>query len=163
MAIDESDGLEPAEAPTRRWTSRPPLPTERTLPHEAARAQVPFVDGEGRRENMDEADAIRHAKNEVLLRRYNEHVEAERMLVQPTLSEWVCECADERCAQPVKLSIAEYEAVRAEPTHFFVVPSDEHVAPEIEYVVGREPRYWVIAKIGVGAEISRREQEPRRT
>lgn len=76
MAIDESDGLEPAEAPTRRWTSRPPLPTERTLPHEAARAQVPFVDGEGRRENMDEADAIRHAKNEVLLRRYNEHVEA---------------------------------------------------------------------------------------
>jgi len=52
---------------------------------------------------------------------------------------------------------------RAEPTHFFVVPSDEHVAPEIEYVVRRKPRHWVIAKIGVGAEISRREQEPRRT
>jgi hypothetical protein len=101
--------------------------------------------------------------NEVLLRRYNEHVEAERMLIQPTLSEWVCECADENCAQPVRLSIAEYEAVRAEPTHFFVVPSDEHVAPEIEYAVRREPRYWVIAKIGLGAEISRREQEPRRT
>ena len=43
------------------------------------------------------------------------------------------------------------------------MPSDEHVAPEIEYVVRREPRHWVIAKIGVGAEISRREQEPRRT
>ena len=112
---------------------------------------------------MDEADAIRRAKNEVLLRRYNEHVEAERLLTQPTLSEWVCECADEKCAQPVKLTIAEYEAVRAEPTHYLVAASDEHVDPEIEYVVRREPRYWVIAKIGVGADISRREQEPRRT
>jgi hypothetical protein len=112
---------------------------------------------------MDEADAIRRAKNEVLLRRYNEHVEARRLLTQPTPSEWVCECADEKCGEPVKLSIAEYEAVRAEPTHFLVAASDKHVNPEIEYVVRREPLYWVIAKIGVGAEISRREQEPRRT
>src|SRR6186997_3016288 len=71
---------------------------------------------------MDEADAIRRAKNEVLLRRYNEHVEAERLLTQPTLSEWVCECADEKCVQPVKLTIAEYEAVRAEPTHYLMGP-----------------------------------------
>ena len=111
---------------------------------------------------MDEADAIRRVENEVRLRRYNEHVEAERLLTQPTLSEWVCECADEKCAQPVKLSIAEYEAARAEPTHYLVAASDEHVDPEIEYVVRREPRYWVIAKTGVGADISRREQEFRR-
>jgi len=111
---------------------------------------------------MNESEAIRRAQNEVLLRRYNEHVEAERLLTQPTLSEWVCECADEKCAQPVKLSIAEYEAVRAEPTHYLVAASDEHVDPEIEYVVRREPRYWVIAKTGVGADISRREQEFRR-
>lgn len=113
--------------------------------------------------DADEFDATRRARNEVLLRRYNEHVEAERMvLARQEVSEWVCECADERCALPVKLSIAEYEAVRIEPTHFLVAPSDEHVAPEIEYVVRREPRYWVIAKVGVGAEISRNEQEPRR-
>jgi hypothetical protein len=111
---------------------------------------------------VDEANAIRRAENEVLLRRYNEHVEAERLLTQPTLSEWVCERADEKCAQPVKLSLAEYEAVRAEATHYFVATSDEHVASEIEYVVRREPRYWVIAKTGVGADISRREQEFRR-
>jgi hypothetical protein len=109
------------------------------------------------------ADAIRRARNEVLLRRYNEHVEEERLRIQPTLSEWVCECAEPRCAQPVKLSLSEYEAVRAEPTHFFVAPSDAHVAPDIEYVVRREPRYWVIAKTGVGAEVARREQEERRT
>jgi hypothetical protein len=117
------------------------------------------------RETSDagEFDATRRARNEVLLRRYNEHVEAERMLhTRQEVSEWICECADERCALPVKLSIAEYEAVRIEPTHFLVAPSDEHVAPEIEYVVRREPRYWVIAKVGIGAEISRNEQEPRR-
>ena len=72
---------------------------------------------------MDEANAIRRAENEVLLRRYNEHVEAERLLTQPTLSEWVCECADEKCIQPVTLTIAEYEAVRAEPTHYGASPT----------------------------------------
>ena len=112
----------------------------------------------------EELDAARRARNEVLLRRYNEHVEAERMLhARQEVSEWMCECADPTCGLPVKLSIAEYEAVRLEPTNFLVAPSDEHVAPDIEYVVRREPRYWVIAKVGVGAEISRREQEPRRT
>jgi hypothetical protein len=60
------------------------------------------------------------------------------------------------------MSIAEYEAVRAEPTHFFVAPTVEHVSADIEYVVRQEPRYWVIAKKGVGAEMSRREHEPRR-
>ena len=114
--------------------------------------------------NSSEADEVRRAKNEVLLRRYNEHVEAERLLTQPEgTREWVCECADERCAAQVRLSIAEYEAVRAEPTQFFVVPDEGHVDPDIEYVVRREDRYWVIAKIGVGAEISRSEREPRRS
>jgi hypothetical protein len=110
----------------------------------------------------DEAEALRRARNEVLFRKYNEHVEADRMRVQPRLAEWVCECASESCAQAVRMSIAEYEGVRVEPTHFLVAPSEEHVAPDIEYVVRREPGYWVVAKTGVGAEISRREQEPRR-
>ena len=35
----------------------------------------------------------------------------------------------------MKLTIAEYEAVRAEPTHFFIAPSQEHLSPDIEYVV----------------------------
>lgn len=112
---------------------------------------------------IDDADAIRRARNEVLLRRYNEHVEAERLRTQPTLSEWVCECADPQCAQLLRLSIPEYEAVRAEPTRFLVAPSDRHVAADIEYVVQREPRFWVIEKIGVGADVARSEQEHRRT
>ena len=110
----------------------------------------------------DEADAVRKAKNEIVLRKLNERIEAHHLRVQPTVAAWVCECADENCAQPVKMTIAEYEAVRAEPTYFFIAPSDEHLSTDIEYVVRREPGYWVIAKMGVGAEMSRREQEPRR-
>ena len=109
-----------------------------------------------------EADAIRKARNEILLRKLNEQIEAHHLRVQPTVAAWVCECADETCAQPVEMTIAEYEGVRGEPTHFFIAPSDEHVSADIEYVVRREPSYWVIAKMGVGADMSRREQEPRR-
>jgi hypothetical protein len=62
----------------------------------------------------------------------------------------------------VKMSIAEYEAIRIEPTQFFVAPTEDHVSTDIEYIVRREPSYWVIAKVGVGANMSRREQDPRR-
>lgn len=110
----------------------------------------------------NEADAVRKARNEIQLRKLNEQIEDHHLRVQPTVAAWVCECADEICAQRVKMTIAEYEAVRADPTYFFVAPSDKHVSPDIEYVVRREPNYWVIAKKGVGAEMSRREQEPRR-
>ena len=110
----------------------------------------------------DEADAIRKVTNEIQLRKLNERIEEHHLRVKPTIAQWVCECADETCARPVKMTIAEYEAVRAEPTQFFVAPSEDHVSTDIEYVVRREPSYWVIAKRGVGADMSRREQTPRR-
>jgi hypothetical protein len=110
----------------------------------------------------DEGEAIRKARNEIQLRKLNERIEEDRLRVGPTLAEWICECWDETCGLPVKLTIAEYEAVRAEPTHFFIAPSEEHLSTDIEYVVRQEPRYWVIAKKGVGAEMSLREQDPRR-
>ena len=74
--------------------------------------------------------------------------------------DWVCECASMDCMEPVRLTIAEYEAVRAEPTHFFVVPSEEHLSPAVERVVERRERYWVLEKIGEAAEVSE-ELDPR--
>ena len=47
------------------------------------------------------------------------------------------------------------EMVRAEPTRFVVAPGDDHVTPEIERVVQREERYWVVEKVGVAAEVSK--------
>ena len=105
-------------------------------------------------------DAVRAAKNEVLLRDLNERLEAHQRWVGRRTPEWVCECADELCATPVELSIEEYEAVRSEPTRFIVAPSDEHVNPAIERVVHRGDRYWVVEKVGVGEEISE-DHDPR--
>ena len=105
-------------------------------------------------ETDENSNTIRAARNEVLLRDYNERIEAHHKWVNPSFAEWVCECADENCAEPVQLSLQEYEAVRAEPTHFLVVPGDEHVSPPIEHVVRREDRYWIVEKVGVAAEIS---------
>jgi|SRR5687767_399914 hypothetical protein len=99
-------------------------------------------------------DAVRAARNESLLRAYNEHVEEDRKRRRPSLAQWLCECADENCAAPVTMSIEEYEAVRAYSTRFLVAAGDEHVDPRIEHVVRREDRYWIIEKIGIGAEVS---------
>ena len=105
-------------------------------------------------DHSDDVSAIRAARNEIALRKYNEKVEERRRRVKPRLAEWLCECFDANCAQPVKLSMEEYEAVRADAKHFLVAPRQEHVSPSIEHVLRREERYWIVEKIGVGAEMS---------
>ena len=102
----------------------------------------------------DDVSAVRAAKNEISLRKYNEQVEERRRRIKPSLAEWLCECFDENCAQPVKMSMEEYEAVRADAKHFLVAPGKEHVSPSIEHVLRREERYWIVEKIGVGAQMS---------
>ena len=104
---------------------------------------------------------VRGARNEVVLRDLNERLEAHNEWLGERFSEWVCECANDECMTPVELSIEEYERVRAEPTHFVVAPEAQHVDSEIERVVQREQRYWVVEKIGVGAEISE-DRDPRK-
>jgi hypothetical protein len=101
-------------------------------------------------------DAARLGKNEVILRDLNERLKAHGSSQSQRFSEWVCECADMGCLEPVELSIAEYEAVRTDPTRFVVAPRDEHVTRDIERVVEREDRYWIVEKMGVAAEVSRK-------
>jgi hypothetical protein len=47
------------------------------------------------------------------------------------------------------------EEIRNVPTHFVVMPGDAHVIPEVEVVVNRTNRYWVVEKTGHAAEVSR--------
>ena len=80
--------------------------------------------------------------------------------IKPSLAEWLCECFDENCAQPVKLSMEEYQVVRAGATHFLVAPGEEHVSLSVEHVIRREEHYWIVEKIGVAAEMSE-QSDPR--
>jgi hypothetical protein len=101
----------------------------------------------------------RAARNQSLFRDYNERLEPRneaRTHGQPFLADWVCECADEACDVTVQLELPEYEAIRSDPQHFFVAPSDEHVTPDVERVVERHLRYWVVEKIGRAGTASER-------
>ncbi len=111
-------------------------------------------------DHSDDVSATRAARNEIALREYNEKVEERRRLTKPSLAEWLCECFDENCAQPVKLSMEEYQVIRAGATHFLVAPAEEHVSLSVEHVIRREERYWIVEKIGVAAEMSE-QSDPR--
>ena len=97
---------------------------------------------------IDDAARERSARNETLFRQVNERVrevsEAFAAL-DPSEIDFVCECGNEHCTEPVSLSLEEYERVRSMPTHFVVVP--EHVMPKVEVVVRRGEGHVVVDKL----------------
>jgi hypothetical protein len=92
------------------------------------------------------ARAERVARNETLFREVNDRIKQVNVgLATVEESDFLCECGDEACTEPISLTMSEYEAVRADPTHFAVVPV--HVVPDIEKVISTNRRYAVVAKI----------------
>jgi hypothetical protein len=99
----------------------------------------------------------RIARNQSLFREINERIapsNAAHHWVDPPFADWVCECALNDCSVPVRLTVAEYEDVRSDPARFLVAPSDEHVIPDVEVLVKRHERYWVVEKVGVAGDVS---------
>ena len=90
----------------------------------------------------------RLAQNEALFREVNEKVEAVAAVhgSDEHVYEFYCECANADCSMQVRATIAEYEAVRAHPRRFLVVP--EHWLPEVESVAAKHDSFWVIEKHG---------------
>jgi hypothetical protein len=98
----------------------------------------------------------RAGKNQSLFRDVNERVseinKAHDLWV--TLSDWICECADETCTEPIELTPQQYERVRENPTHFIVAPGTEHVVFDVERVVEQHQRYWVVSTVGEAASVA---------
>ena len=107
-------------------------------------------------ETSYEEHARRAGKNQSLFRDVNERVsevnKAHGLWV--TLSDWICECADETCTERIELTPQQYEHVRDNPTHFIVAPGEEHVIPDVEWIVEKRGRYWVVEKAGVAAAVA---------
>ena len=106
----------------------------------------------------------RLAGNEALFREVNERVAevATHYIEVETHAEKVdftCECGRADCAEPISMTLIEYETIRAEPTHFGVVP--EHEQPEIETVIEQHPSYFVVEKREQDAQEVARETDPR--
>jgi hypothetical protein len=102
--------------------------------------------------------------NEALFREVNERVAevAEQFIageIPDSRVDFNCECGNTDCTEQIAMTVVEYEAVRAEPTHFAVTPG--HAVLEIERVVERHPNYLVVEKQDPDAEEVARETDPR--
>jgi hypothetical protein len=96
----------------------------------------------------------RLALNEALFRQVNERLleVSARFGTLDSGPEFVCECPDEACTDRIRLSVGEYEGLRANPRHFVVRPG--HEAWTIERVVSDRGSYRVVEKVGVPGEIA---------
>ena len=94
----------------------------------------------------------RTARNESLFREVNdrieelsENVEAQGIAPEGGLVEFHCECGRDDCTERVRVTIAEYEHVRADNDRFLLVPG--HETPEMESVVESSDRFVVVDKL----------------
>jgi hypothetical protein len=110
----------------------------------------------------------RAVKNHALFREVNERVEEINdgfSLIVPS-GDWICECANDTCAERIEMSVNEYESVRRYGARFFVAPSGKHLWPDVDQVIiDRNHRYWVIEETGRAGDLAKRvdprsEQEP---
>src|SRR3954447_5336287 len=92
---------------------------------------------------MDEA---RMAQTEAVYREVNEAIAQTAVRFEATETDFVCECADPKCAHRITAGLDEYEDVRADATHFIVAPG--HDEPDIERVVDRNGEFMVVEKFG---------------
>jgi hypothetical protein len=93
----------------------------------------------------------RQAANEALMREVNERLAAlDRNAVSywaddRELFEFICECGTPSCEEHVRMTLAEYEDVRAQDDRFVVVPG--HEASEIERTVAATERFQIVDKV----------------
>jgi hypothetical protein len=72
----------------------------------------------------------------------------------------MCECGLPGCSEPIEISTAEYEAIRADGAHFVLLRG--HEVATVEHVVYATSRY-VVAHNDGEAEAIARDGNPRRT
>ena len=116
---------------------------------------------------MEQASLYDHAlgaRTQSLFRDVNERVREIHATFAKfvPLGDWICECANNACSERIALTSTEYEEVRSDPATFAVAPTDDHVFQQIEDVVERKERYWVVQKTGPAAELAT-QVDPRRS
>jgi hypothetical protein len=101
-----------------------------------------------------ELTAERVAKNDAIFREANEGIEeaARRYSIGGGIP-FLCECAEPRCMEILRLELAEYEAIRATPTYFINAPGHHTAAQGWETVVERRDGYDVVEKVGRAAGV----------
>jgi hypothetical protein len=102
----------------------------------------------------------RVAKNEALFRQVNERIEdVNEALGVDEPADFLCECGDDNCTAPVSLTLAKYEQVRSNPTHFVIAPGHEII--DVERVIEQYDDFAVVEKFSGEAERIAVETDPR--
>jgi hypothetical protein len=104
-----------------------------------------------------ESREARLGKNEALFREVNERIR--EITTYDSDVEFLCECSDENCTDSVRMTLGEYEGLRADPTHFAVVPG--HEVEDIETVIISNDRFAVVEKRAGEATKVALETDPR--
>jgi hypothetical protein len=111
-------------------------------------------------ESMDERER-RIVVNETLFREVNERVKDLNQSFAPLTGamQIVCECGSGACAERFPMRPEEYEALRANPDHFAIVPGHENL--DVERVVSRCGEYDVVQKLPGEAQSIAEAADPR--
>jgi len=99
------------------------------------------------------------ARNQALFREVNERIEQLAMGSDGGHDSYICECGNPQCAEPMKLTPAEYESLRKHANRFAVLP--DHVNPAVETLVEQRGRYSVVETFAGEASRIARETDPR--
>jgi hypothetical protein len=92
----------------------------------------------------------RIARNNVTFRDANEHIGAAAGVYGiDSPVPFICECADARCSEIVRLTLEQYEEVRADSRRFLNVPGHEDAAEIVEERDG----YVIVEKVGRAGDI----------
>jgi hypothetical protein len=101
---------------------------------------------------------VRIAENQSAFRAANEAIEAgaERAAIFGPIP-FICECPRRRCAEIVRMTLDQYEDVRANPVRFFTIPGHQDIADAAgaARVVEERDGYVVVDKVGLAAEVAR--------
>lgn len=100
------------------------------------------------------------ARNQALFREVNEKIEQlPKGLRVDGHDRLVCECGNPSCMQPIELTRAEYERVRAHASRFIVALNHEN--PETESIVEQNERFAIVESYAGASSWIARATDPR--
>lgn len=90
----------------------------------------------------------RIAKNNRIFREANEKIRATSNAYNDPLERipFLCECPRPDCTTIVRLTVPEYQDVRADSAHYLTAPGHEEAEAPVGHVVSRAQNYVVVEK-----------------
>jgi hypothetical protein len=97
------------------------------------------------------------ARNQSRFRAANERIESVAEDAEVELVPFICECPQRDCTELTRLTLSEYEEVRADPRRFFVVPGHEICEVDgvtVSRVMAQNELFSVLEKIRKAGEVA---------